>query len=142
VNQDLLIQRDHHNQPNSSNLLIKCEFVSPDAGVCRLEFSTLPYFTRSNARVCWPLPSESLHRRKDGTVFPVEVRTGRFQRGGRLYRLALVRDITDRKRTEAELSEMREPLPPADVPQRECRTMPPPMDNTTDNISLLPGYPA
>ncbi len=51
---------------------------------------------------------ESLHRRKDGTVFPVEVRTGRFQRGGRLYRLALVRDITERKRTEVELSEMRE----------------------------------
>jgi PAS domain S-box-containing protein len=51
---------------------------------------------------------ESLHRRKDGTVFPVEVRTGRFQRGGRLYRLALVRDITERKRTEAELSEIRE----------------------------------
>jgi PAS domain S-box-containing protein len=51
---------------------------------------------------------ESVHCRKDGTVFPVEVRTGRFQRGGRLYRLALVRDITERKRTEAELSEMRE----------------------------------
>jgi PAS domain S-box-containing protein len=51
---------------------------------------------------------ESLHRRKDGTVFPVEVRTGRFQREGRLYRLALVRDISERKRTEAELSEMRE----------------------------------
>jgi PAS domain S-box-containing protein len=51
---------------------------------------------------------ESLHRRKDGTVFPVEVRTGRFHRAGRLYRLALVRDITERKRTEAELSEIRE----------------------------------
>ena len=48
---------------------------------------------------------ESLHRRKDGTVFPVEVRTGRFQRGGRLYRLALVRDITERKRAEEELRE-------------------------------------
>jgi PAS domain S-box-containing protein len=45
---------------------------------------------------------ESLHRRKDGTVFPVEVRTGRFQRGGRLYRLALARDITERKRAEEE----------------------------------------
>jgi PAS domain S-box-containing protein len=45
---------------------------------------------------------ESLHRRKDGTVFPVEVRTGRFQRGGRLYRLALARDISERKRAEEE----------------------------------------
>jgi PAS domain S-box-containing protein len=51
---------------------------------------------------------ESLHRRKDGTVFPVEVRIGRFQRGGRLYGLSLVRDTTERKRTEVELSEMRE----------------------------------
>jgi PAS domain S-box-containing protein len=51
---------------------------------------------------------ESLHRRKDGTVFPVEVRIGRFQRGDRLYGLSLVRDITERKRTESELSEMRE----------------------------------
>jgi PAS domain S-box-containing protein len=51
---------------------------------------------------------ESLHRRKDGTVFPVEVRAGSFQQGDRVYRLALVRDITERKRTEAELSEMRE----------------------------------
>ena len=51
---------------------------------------------------------ESLHRRKDHTVFPVEVRTARFHRAGRLHRLALVRDITERKRAEAELSEMRE----------------------------------
>ncbi len=51
---------------------------------------------------------ESLQRRNDGTVFPVEIRTGRFQRGGRPYRLALVRDITERRRTEVELSEMRE----------------------------------
>jgi PAS domain S-box-containing protein len=51
---------------------------------------------------------ESLHRRKDETVFPVEVRIGRFQRGGRLYGLSLVRDTTERKRTEVELSEMRE----------------------------------
>jgi PAS domain S-box-containing protein len=51
---------------------------------------------------------ESLHRRKDGTVFPVEVRIARFQRRGQLYGLSLVRDITERKRTEEELSEMRE----------------------------------
>jgi PAS domain S-box-containing protein len=51
---------------------------------------------------------ESVHRRKDGTVFPVEVRSRRFQQGDRLYRLSLVRDIVERKRAEAELSEMRE----------------------------------
>jgi PAS domain S-box-containing protein len=46
---------------------------------------------------------ESLHRRKDGTVFPVEIRGRQFQEGERRFRLSLVRDITDRKRAEAEL---------------------------------------
>jgi PAS domain S-box-containing protein len=51
---------------------------------------------------------ESLHRRKDGSVFPVEVRAGRFRQDGRQYRLSLVRDISGRKQAEAELFEMRE----------------------------------
>jgi hypothetical protein len=64
VNQALLIQRNRCKQPNSSNLLIKCEFVSPDAGVCRLQCSTLPYFTHTNVRVCRPFPhSHSYDRR-------------------------------------------------------------------------------
>ncbi len=46
---------------------------------------------------------ESLHRRKDGTVFPVEIRGRQFQQGERRFRLSLVRDITERKRAEAEL---------------------------------------
>ena len=45
---------------------------------------------------------ETLHRRKDGKVFPVEVRSGTFQQAGRLFYLALVRDITERKRAEEE----------------------------------------
>jgi PAS domain S-box-containing protein len=45
---------------------------------------------------------ETLHRRKDGTSFPVEVRVGQFEQGGRRY-LCLVRDITERKRAEDEL---------------------------------------
>ncbi len=46
---------------------------------------------------------ESHHRRKDGSVFPVEVRGRPFREGGRRLSVSLVRDITERKRLEAEL---------------------------------------
>src|SRR6202521_3254643 len=49
------------------------------------------------------LTFETLHRRKDGTVFPVEIRSHRFEQGGKGFYLALVRDITERKRAEEEL---------------------------------------
>ncbi len=42
-------------------------------------------------------------RRKDGSLFPVEVSYGCFHLDGQPYFLALVRDITDRERSEAEL---------------------------------------
>ena len=43
---------------------------------------------------------ESLHQRKDGTVFTVEIRARRFQQGENRFRLSLVRDVTERKRAE------------------------------------------
>jgi PAS domain S-box-containing protein len=46
---------------------------------------------------------ETRHRRKDGTVFPVEVRVRAFQIGGRQLHLVSARDITDRKRAEEAL---------------------------------------
>ena len=48
---------------------------------------------------------ETLHRRKDGTVFPVEVRARQFQQGAHRFRLSLARDITERKRAEEVLRE-------------------------------------
>ena len=46
---------------------------------------------------------ESRQRRKDGTVFPVEVRGRWFWEGDRRLIVALARDITERKRLEADL---------------------------------------
>jgi PAS domain S-box-containing protein len=46
---------------------------------------------------------ETLHRRKDGTTFPVEVRAGVFEQADKRLRLSLVRDIGDRKTTEEAL---------------------------------------
>ncbi|MGZ9005627.1 MAG: PAS domain S-box protein [Burkholderiales bacterium] len=40
---------------------------------------------------------ETRHRRKDGTVFPVEVRTGTFRQGEKVFYLSLARDISERK---------------------------------------------
>jgi PAS domain S-box-containing protein len=48
---------------------------------------------------------ETLHRRKDGDVFPVEIRAGTFLQGGRRFHLSLARDIRERKRAEEALRE-------------------------------------
>ena len=47
-----------------------------------------------------PLTLEGTHRRRDGTVFPVEVRIGMFEDGGTPLVLALARDVTGRKEAE------------------------------------------
>ncbi len=44
---------------------------------------------------------EGLHRRKDGSTFPVEVHLGVLELDNKKYMLGLGRDITDRKRNEA-----------------------------------------
>jgi PAS domain S-box-containing protein len=50
-----------------------------------------------------PATFESLHRRKDGTEVPVEVTASIINLGGQNRALTLVRNISDRKRTEAAL---------------------------------------
>ena len=54
---------------------------------------------------------EGIHQRKDGSQFPVEVRLGRIEIGGRSVLLALARDITARKQmaqAQARLAEIGE----------------------------------
>ena len=46
---------------------------------------------------------EGLHRRKDGSAFPVEVRLGRLDLKEKRFLLALVRDVTERKQKEEKL---------------------------------------
>ena len=50
-----------------------------------------------------PLTLEGNQRRKDGTTFPVEVRAGLLELDDETLMLALVRDVTERKRAEEEL---------------------------------------
>ncbi len=45
---------------------------------------------------------EGRHTTKDGHIFPVEIHANYFKYGGRAYNLALVRDISERRRAEEE----------------------------------------
>jgi PAS domain S-box-containing protein len=53
---------------------------------------------------------ETTHRRKDGTLFPVEVLAKRLRVGDEDMQVTFVRDITERKRAEAELHRLNEEL--------------------------------
>ncbi|MBL6985502.1 MAG: PAS domain S-box protein [Methylobacter sp.] len=46
---------------------------------------------------------DASHRRKDGSIFPVEINANQFEYDGKTYGLALVRDISERKRSEDEI---------------------------------------
>lgn len=50
------------------------------------------------------------HRRKDGTIFPVEISSGTFKLGDRRILCGVVRDITERKKIEEALRKKREEL--------------------------------
>jgi PAS domain S-box-containing protein len=49
------------------------------------------------------LSFESLHRTKEGRVFPVEISANYLEYGGAAYNLALVRDISERKEAEEKI---------------------------------------
>lgn len=51
---------------------------------------------------------ESIHRRKDGTEFPVEVTVNYFEYDGQLFSLSFARDLSKRKHAEQALKESEE----------------------------------
>ena len=56
-----------------------------------------------------PMTVERVHKRKDGSTFPVEIRIGLFKEtNGEKYMVALARDITQRKLSEQELRQAKE----------------------------------
>jgi len=57
-----------------------------------------------------PVTVEAVHKRKDGTTFPVEFRTGLIGIHGQPHILPLARDITKRKQAEQLRKSMREEL--------------------------------
>ncbi len=48
---------------------------------------------------------ETVHRRKDGGTFPVEVSSGTVELGGASFRQSFIRDITERKQAEEALAQ-------------------------------------
>ena len=66
-----------------------------------------PAFTPQDYDLLWqrlqagiPITIESIHRRKDGSSYPVEIRASFMAMKGAQQALALVRDISDRKQVE------------------------------------------
>ncbi|MCC7397702.1 MAG: PAS domain S-box protein, partial [Planctomycetes bacterium] len=53
---------------------------------------------------------DTLHRRADGSTFPVEVRIRPFYENGKRYSVSMARDTTERQRTEAALRDSHELL--------------------------------
>jgi len=72
------------------------------------EGGTLWQRALSGAPGTFALSHEETDQRKDGTTFPVEVRVGSVDYGGRRMLLASVRDITERRRAEEEVRKSEE----------------------------------
>jgi diguanylate cyclase (GGDEF)-like protein/PAS domain S-box-containing protein len=65
-----------------------------------------------------PLSLESRYKRKDGTIFPVEIRMGPIEIGGRRHLLSLVRDVTERKELQDHIQHLAYHDPLTNLPNR------------------------
>ena len=51
----------------------------------------------------YPINVDGIHRRKDGSTYPVEIRLNCLETGGKRFIMAVSRDVTERKAAEAAL---------------------------------------
>ncbi len=65
-------------------------------------WENIPFETRQNF--------ETVHKRKDGTTFPVEISSYKYKISNDVYISGIARDITDRKKTELEIKKLNENL--------------------------------
>ena len=79
-------------------------------GMKNTDVSAEPDSTRSATVTGRTFVPVRWHRKKDGTVFPVEITARHFNRHGRPVHIAAIRDITDRLRAEEEHSRIKEQL--------------------------------
>src|SRR5512136_230976 len=68
-----------------------------------VDLSAEPEDTRAATHGRRPRVPVRYHRKKDGTVFPVEITARHFLWRGREAHIAAIRDITDRQRADAAL---------------------------------------
>jgi PAS domain S-box-containing protein len=74
---------------------------------------------------------ETRHKRKDGTIFPVEITNTRYMYNDKTYIMNVVQDITERKEKQLALIKAEEKLKESKQRYREV------FDNSNDGICLL-----
>lgn len=74
------------------------------------DLSAEPEKTRQGARKRLKFIPLRIHRKKDGSVFPVEITVSHFIRNGKPVNLAAIRDVSGRKRADEALRRGREEL--------------------------------
>ena len=90
---------------------------APDELAGKYVWDIDPDFRPEHWAAFWPMLKqkksitiETRHQRKDGTVFPVEITANYILYDGQEHDFAYARDITERKRAEAELEQHRDHL--------------------------------
>jgi PAS domain S-box-containing protein len=78
--------------------------IDPDV---TMEYSTA---IREKTRATDSTSLETRHRRRDGSLFPVEIRCSVFEYQGQMMNMALARDITERKHVETEIHRINQEL--------------------------------
>ncbi|WP_051359943.1 PAS domain S-box protein [Adhaeribacter aquaticus] len=90
---DLALQRWGYTREESLNIRV------PDVDPIYQEDKFNEVFALAQKQGALP-PFETLHKRKDGTIYPVEVSMGGITLEGKPHMFAVARDITERKQSE------------------------------------------